>query len=349
MLPSGFLGVDIFFPLSGFLITTLLCDEWDRRRAISLSAFIARRARRLLPALVLAVGLLAILLYALRPFPASEPYDRGLLGGLLFVSNWISFTRHVFWLNGLAATWTLAEEFQFYLVWPLLLCLLLRSTMRPRLLLAMTGLAVVVLLLCDAHLWQGPRYDHYFSPVARSAELLLGAAVAFARRDPHLFSKLGAPGIAVAAALLGLALVLGDSILYSGEGPEPVSFGTALATALLIPNLLSARRSSPGVVLTAPSLRRLGTISYGLYLYHLPIILLMVRYLPHVPVPALGLIAMPVSVALAAASWRFLEAPLLRRGRRPGPASPAAPGARRRIAQAIREGTPSARSATDAA
>src|SRR5579863_6573979 len=132
ILANGFIGVDLFFALSGFLITTLLYDEWDRRAAISLRHFYERRARRLLPALVLVV--LASVVIDLCAYRLTGwPLPKKAASTFLFVNNWIAATGHSDLLGGLNPTWSLAQEEQFYLVWPLALIWMLHRKFQPRL------------------------------------------------------------------------------------------------------------------------------------------------------------------------------------------------------------------------
>ena len=145
VLPNGYVGVDLFFALSGFLITTLLYEEWDRAGRISLRRFYGRRARRLLPALglLIAVALLVdMLCYPMTGWPFAEKA----LTSLLFVNNWLAATGHAGDLGSLNPTWSLAQEEQFYLVWPLVLLLLLRRRARPQFVAALLLIAIGLLI-----------------------------------------------------------------------------------------------------------------------------------------------------------------------------------------------------------
>ena len=140
---GGFLGVDVFFVLSGFLITSLLYEEWRRTGAIRLRAFYMRRVLRLLPALILL--LLALTIYAIwLPWPDQRARLRAEIAfTLLYVANWALAFRLVPDLGFLAHAWSLAIEEQFYLVWPLALLLLLRSGVRLPRVIALVMLAIV--------------------------------------------------------------------------------------------------------------------------------------------------------------------------------------------------------------
>jgi peptidoglycan/LPS O-acetylase OafA/YrhL len=312
LLPNGYVGVDIFFPLSGFLITCLLCEEWERTGSISFGNFCARRARRLLPALLIVVALFAAVLISLEPFPSLRPVGRPVATTLLFVNNWVGLLGHAGWLGGLTATWSLAEEAQFYLVWPVLLWLLLRLRIPSQWLVGLLGLAIASLLLADPHLWQGPGHDHYFSPLTRAAELLLGCAVAIAWRSGRLVGLLSARRTGLAAtAGLGALVGLGSVAAQPNSYPKPVYFAVAICAALLIANVVVGEKSFPAPLLSAAPLRYVGRISYCLYLCHGPIDVLTYHYLGG-PVLLRAAISVPLSFAVAALSWRFVESRVLR-------------------------------------
>jgi peptidoglycan/LPS O-acetylase OafA/YrhL len=173
---NGFMGVDVFFALSGFLITTLLYEEWDRSGGFSFRRFYERRSRRLLPALFLLVGVFSILYVTADPFTgwALGPRDATTL---LFVNNWIAGFGHSTQLGALNPTWSLAQEEQFYLLWPLALWLLLRRGVSPTIVMGLL-LASAAALVVAVPLVHGadPMYSTYFSPLDRGAELLVGCA-----------------------------------------------------------------------------------------------------------------------------------------------------------------------------
>ena len=145
VLPNGYVGVDLFFALSGFLITTLLYEEWDRDGCISLRRFYGRRARRLLPALALLIAVALIVDMLCYPM-TGWPFAEKALTSLLFVNNWLAATGHAGDLGSLNPTWSLAQEEQFYLVWPLALLLLLRLRARPQLVAALLLIAIGLLV-----------------------------------------------------------------------------------------------------------------------------------------------------------------------------------------------------------
>jgi peptidoglycan/LPS O-acetylase OafA/YrhL len=317
-LPNGYLGVDIFFPLSGFLITGLLWEEWDRYRVIDIRAFYRRRARRLLPALLIVVALFVAVLVVLDPFPGLRPVSRLAASTLLFASNGVCLTGHAGWLGGLIATWTLAQEAQFYLIWPLVLLWLLARHTCGRSIALLLGFSIPALLLADMGLLHALHYSDYFSPLNRATELMLGCLAAIAWQAglvPRIFDSWWISPLALAGliGLVGLGYVARDARIY----PEPVYLGAAACAGVLILGLLRSPDTSLARALSWRPLVYVGTISYCLYLCHGPIIMLAYEYVPGRSALLDAAIAVPVSFAVAVASWRLLESRVLGRSRAP--------------------------------
>jgi peptidoglycan/LPS O-acetylase OafA/YrhL len=301
-LPAGFLGVDAFFVLSGFLITSLLVSEWDRIRTIRLGPFWARRARRLLPALLLL--LLFVVLYAQFGTPAGTYPGLRLdaLSTLFYVANWhfILIGSNYFNQTSLPSllthTWSLAVEEQFYLVWPLVVLGILKLTGRLSVLLTVSVLGALAsaaeMALLFRHGVGSTRL--YYGTDTHGQCLLVGAALAsglalFARRrsagddpggDPNGAGRgwaarsqwarrslgvLGAAGV-VAAGLLWWRASYTGSFLWEGG-----FLAAALATAAVLVSVVCAERSWLASALSVRPLRFLGRISYGLYLWHYPL------------------------------------------------------------------------------
>ena len=340
LIGQGYVGVDIFFVLSSFLITVLLLEEHERIGAMSLLRFYDGRARRLLPALATLLVAFTMLCVIVDPYPSMWPLGRVLLTTSTFANNWVATLAagrgQV--LGPLSPTWTLAEEVQFYAIWPLALWLALRLRVsEPKLLLLVVGICAASFVsaqyLRDAY----PVYNGYTSPLDRASELLLGCAVALIWRNGWASRPLRFTAARWIAAA-GLAFV----IAYPGLGERFSYLSAALLSGLLIVNLLSTDEHEPdrrgpaptrragrpvlSRVVSSRPLRYAGKLSYGIYLYHLPVYYLLWHYLPgrsHVLYAPIVLVA---TFALAAASWRAIESPIYRR--RPGSSHQGSPRAR---------------------
>jgi peptidoglycan/LPS O-acetylase OafA/YrhL len=339
LLAAGYVGVDVFLPLSGFLITALVYEEWERTGEVSLRRFYERRVRRLLPALVLLLAAYALIMVVLDPFHGQWSTGRLLATTLLFVNNWAATfaPRHGVVLGPLSPTWTLAQEGQFYLLWPPVLLGLLRLRLRPRTVLAVLTVAIVALLTAEPlveRLFAG--YNAYTSPLDRGAELLFGCVAAIVWRERLVPVPLRWP-VTGWALLAGLAFVVA-----TGKPSVPAWYLTAGAlSALLVVHLLSvpdpgcvpgspgrgrgAARSLLGLLSWRP-LAYTGRISYGIYLFHVPIYYLLWTYLPVQPAYLYWPVVFALSCGVAALSWTLVESPILRLSRPRG-------GSRRRRAR----------------
>jgi len=326
--PGGLLGVGVFFTLSGYLITDILLAQLHRRGAIRLGRFWLARARRLLPALFLM--LVVAVAWATLFGPAQPPSFRdSVLAASLYVSNWWLVFEHVSYFADfrppapLSHLWSLAIEEQFYIVWPFLLLLGARlvrdprraSGVRPRLAAATAGLAVAS-AIAMAVLYE-PSLDPsrvYYGTDTRACELLVGAALAMVWPSRSLKRDVsaGARRLLEGAGVAGL-LVIGLMVWRTGQYSPFLYQGgfalLALATALLVA-ALAHPACRLGAVLGWTPLRWIGVRSYGIYLWHYPIIVLTGP--PGVDGPDLLRDALQLAAILlvAALSWRFVEEPV---------------------------------------
>ncbi|MGK2949502.1 MAG: acyltransferase family protein [Acidimicrobiales bacterium] len=312
-LPGGFLGVDAFFTLSGFLITSLLLVEVEGHGRVRLGAFWARRARRLLPAALLLIVAMAALL------PWLDPVERGrrvpeLLASLGYVANWHFIRADLPYFDTFVDAspvrhlWSLAIEEQFYLAWPLVVAALARS--RGALVAATTvGAAMSVAAMAILHDPASPTRA-YFGTDARVHQILLGALAALAlARWPVRPGRL--PSAVGAASVLGLAWMA-----WTVDGATDWYYrgGSALAAAFTIGAIVGAEHVDGRFsrALAVGPLRGLGLVSYGLYLWHWPVIVLLGP-------DELGLQGVPlataqvaVAMAITLASYHLLEVPIRR-------------------------------------
>lgn len=326
---AGFLGVDIFFVLSGFLITSLVLDEIDRTGTISLPAFWARRIRRLVPALVVFLVTVAAITWLTASLTERDSVRGDLIATTAYVANWRFIeTSSYFNATGIESplehTWSLAIEEQFYLAWPVALVALGAASRwrRPRLaigVLASTGTLASAIML--AILWDPSAVERaYMGTDARVFEPLLGAFGAVVAASPRLRVALerrpnasiitGAMGlIGVAGLVAALWLIRPEGSIYYRGGAVFVSMMTLAIVAALWRG--DAEPLSTGLAWTP--LAWLGTISYGIYLWHWPVIVwLGVRAAtPSLPVLR-ALAAAALTVGLAAISFALVEQPLRR-------------------------------------
>ncbi len=304
---GGFTGVDVFYVISGFLITGLLIREVDSTGTIRLATFYARRLRRLLPAaLIVILATLALSTLALSTIKFQHVAGDA-VAAALYVANYRFALDSIDYLADTVASpllhyWSLAVEEQFYLFWPFLVLLTVRLLSRRWLGLVVGLVAVasfgIALVLTDI-----AQPVSFFSLPSRAWELAIGALLAIwlGRSEPRL-PKLALQG----AGVVGLALIVGSAVLIDPRLPYP-SF-TALAPTLGAAMVIVAGHASGGVgaLLASAVPRYLGRISYSLYLWHWPIITLVPQLLGRDDLLTRVALAV-VSIGVAAASTRWIE------------------------------------------
>lgn len=316
---GGFIGVDVFFVVSGFLITRLLLAERERTGTISLAGFWSRRARRLLPAacLTLVVTLVAAQ-FVLPPLQRRAVTLDGLFSAVFLANLRFSETLGDYFGNQLAETypspflhyWSLAVEEQFYLVWPVLVLLAMRVGRHPRRTLAAVATVMATASLALAVWWtpRRPEAAFYLLP-ARMCELLVGALLAIA--GPAVLAR---TPVAVRSALgwLGLVAIATATVTFSDTTPFPGSavlmpmLGTA---ALLVAGSGPGSQLGPHRLLELQPLQWIGARSYAIYLWHWPVLVLFHAYDP-TRSPIQRLVAVLASVALAHVSTELVENPV---------------------------------------
>lgn len=326
-LPGGFLGVDVFFVVSGFLITTLLQREAAARGTIDFRRFWVRRARRLVPALVVCVSVSVLVARAVH-HDLLVHVGRQVTGALTFSTNWVETGAGSSYFDQTAPQlfmnfWSLAVEEQFYLVWPLVVAGLLASAvaLRTRLGLALGAAAMSTVLMA---LWFVPGQDAtrvYYGTDTHLAGLMVGAALAFAWASPErawlgsaTWQRRRRPAIALALVVLaGLAWRLTEETTVTFRGGITLA---SLATAVLVAGLLpiGSERSLWRRIMAAPVLGWVGRRSYGIYLWHWPVIVIVGQDVRTAPgtvdyLVSRGWCAL-VTLALADLSYRFVEAPI---------------------------------------
>ena len=327
-MPGGFLGVDVFFVISGFLITSLILEEYDRSGRVSFTKFYLGRARRLLPAvavLLIAVGLAVLIVYQ----DALSAFREDALATVFYVNNWwyIFVDQSYFESVGrpplLKHLWSLSVEEQFYLIWPVFALLLMRSGGRPlvrRLALALaiaSTLWMAVLSIRNGYPVDADPSRAYFGTDSHSMGLLVGAALATMWRPGRLSTQVprGAQlvitgiGVASLAAVIGFYLFVGEFTpwLYRGGFLALAFFTTALIAAVTHP------ASFLGPALGTGILRYIGRRSYGIYLWHWPIFMVT---RPGIDVewsePVTFVVRIALTLVIAELSYRLVEMPIRR-------------------------------------
>jgi len=320
---GGFLGVDVFFALSGFLITRLLAEEFQKTGSISLKDFYIRRARRLLPAM-LAVVVLSVVVTAILVQDAATKTRQDAVAALGYISNWwFIFSEQSYFQSWgrpplLQHLWSLAIEEQFYVIWPIVAGAVLKSV---------GGYFLVVIALLGSFAssawmaWMAWHRDYpetadasraYFGTDTHSMGLLLGSALGAAGRSAEFVAvpslKLWMPKVSAAALLLLIA-----SFYLIGENSRALYLGGFLAVSIVTVVLIysTTHHSNPtSVLLSSGMFRWVGDRSYGLYLWHWPIYALT---RPGVDIPLTGaacaVLRLALTVIVAQASYVLLETP----------------------------------------
>ena len=319
---GGFIGVEVFFVVSGFLITSLLLEEAEENHSVALKQFWYRRARRLLPALF--VMLVAVSAWALL----FSDYKVGqlrhdFLSAVLYFSNWwqVFFSDVPYFAPKdpplLRHLWSLAVEEQWYLLWPFAFIALLRwRRSRARAAQTLVGVAVAIMVL-TALLYSGANPDRvnflYLSTLTRSTGLLLGAAGALLWRPwtmtgrarvaeiPERTLTAAAGGSSVLLAVLAVSLTVDGAFLYRG-GLVLVTLSSLVLVATAVhPNAIGVQR-----IFGSRPLVEVGKRSYGLYLWHWPIFL----FAGARDSAGKFLFAMVITIAVTEASYRLIEEPI---------------------------------------
>ncbi|QND63845.1 acyltransferase [Mesorhizobium loti] len=306
---NGYLGVDIFFVISGYLITSLLCDERRRTGTVSILGFYERRVRRIVPALVFVVASTTVGAWFLLTPIRMEEFAGSVVATFTFSANfWFLAQTHYFSTAAdqqpLLHLWSLGVEEQFYVLFPLLILLTIRASDRT-LAFGIAGLAAASLMLGQIVSMMSPDAAFY-RPDTRAWQLLIGSVCAFVTiKNVPYRETVSIFGI----ALIGLSLF----VLPGPVAPNLLSVPICLGTAFVL--VSATARSGVGRALAAPGVTNIGLISYSLYLWHQP--LLALARIQHMGAlsPAMSFWILLVSAILAIATWHFVEAPFRNRGR----------------------------------
>lgn len=316
---GGYVGVDIFFVLSGYLITSIIILDLEKK-TFSLLKFYERRARRILPALFFV--LIAFLPVGILLLPASEleNFLQSIIATLTFSSNFLFWSQSGYFdiaseMNPLLHTWSLAIEEQFYLIFPILFILLWKAG--PRLLtIILFGLLISSLVLAHWTSTHMPSAGFFLLPT-RFWELLLGASAALLISRPRFSEILAYPSIQIAMQSLGVILITSAVLLFNSETPAP-SFYTLIPTIGVCLIIIFQEKTLITKFLSHKILVFLGLISYSAYLFHQPILVFSKYFLgndlrglglPINPTLELNFLLVVLTFFIAYFSWRFIENP----------------------------------------
>jgi peptidoglycan/LPS O-acetylase OafA/YrhL len=322
---GGVISVNVFFVLSGFLITTLLLKEWEGSGTIRLLSFWARRARRLLPALFLLLIGVALYIRIFAPNGTQSQFRGDALSTLLYFGNWHqifsgqSYFALVSAPSPVLHTWSLAIEEQFYLVWPLVVLGLLKLWRSTRVLLAAAVLGVLSSAVAMAALYR-PGIDPsrlYYGTDTRAQDILVGAVVGILllHRPSSHAPKMRVRGSLIAAG--GMVVFAWEWLTVTGASMWLYRGGFLvcdLAVGIVIMGVTLAPDGLPARALSLQPLTYVGRISYGLYLWHWPVFLVVDHARSGLSGWDLFALRSAVTFAIAIASWHLVEQPIRRIG-----------------------------------
>ena len=332
---GGYLGVDFFFVLSGFLITSLLVGEWGETRHLALRSFWARRAKRLLPAVMVLLVVLSAYTFFGGPSIDAATFRWDEIATLFYYANWHLILTHQSYFalfqapSPLKHTWSLAIEEQFYVFWPLILMVTFwlarrrvhtRGTFPRRTALILTAALAIVSAADMAILYRHGADPSrvYYGTDTRSFELFIGAVLAVLiteRRDhsPRTRRLLHAIGPVAAVILAGLWVTAGDNrgnpSAWMYEGGLVVA---GVLAAVVIASVAQSDSGPLGGILSVGPLRWIGRISYGLYLWHWPAYVLITDVTTGLTGPALLVARLAATVFAATTSYYLVERPVRR-------------------------------------
>lgn len=316
-LTGGYVGVDVFFVISGFLISSHLLREITTTGRIRLARFYARRVRRLLPAAFVVLAFIIVASYLLIPYPRWESNAQEAMASALYFENWLLAAKSVDYSQLTAAVslsqhyWSLSVEEQFYLFWPLLLLLLFKIPVR-RALFGSTLLIGLASLGFSVYFTAVSKSQAYFVTPVRVWEFAIGAVIALGG------ARFILPRIAAnVASLLGIAAIVSAALVFNDHTafPGAAAMLPAVGTGLVIAAGTHPRRQWHTELSSSPPVQMLGNISYSLYLWHWPLIVLAPFAFPSALAAGaltfplrLGILA--VSLAVAYLSKRLIEDPV---------------------------------------
>ncbi|MBM7829599.1 peptidoglycan/LPS O-acetylase OafA/YrhL [Agromyces cerinus] len=316
--PAGYMGVDVFFVVSGFLITGLLLRDAERRGRISLRTFYLRRARRILPAALIVLAAVSVLTIALVPQREWRSWFREIVASALYYENWqLAIDSQIPRRADLESTpvqhfWSLSVEEQFYLFWPLLLIVAIwfaarRGVGSRRVLLPLLGAVTAASFVhCIVLTVQEPALA-YFSTFTRMWEFGVGGLLALVAATPLR----GHEPLRAAVSIAGLVVIVVPIVAFRSPDyfPGAIVLAPVVGTLAVIWAGMPQLAWSPARLAALPPVQWMGDVSYSLYLWHWPIFMF-VPYLTGLPSPPwLMVLLVAFSFLVAGLSKRYIEDP----------------------------------------
>ena len=330
-LPGGYIGVDVFFAISGFLMTSHLFGQVERTGRVALGRFYSRRIRRLLPASLLVLLVIGVTTLFFVPVRLWTTIGQNLIASALYVENWSLVANSVDYLGASSTSiptqhfWSLAVEEQFYLIWPVLLILaaflFARSRPERRRFVVTIVVAAAGLLSLVYSIW-ATDYDQpsaFFNTLTRIWEFALGGIAALVL--PQIRIR---PVLSVVLSWIGLAGILVSSFIYRDSSPFPgwIAAVPVVATLLVIAGGDQRMPLSPSALFRLRPVQFIGDISYSIYLWHWPLIVLLPIVFAHAITTPTRFAIIAASLVLGWLSKRFVEDPLRSNRIRPEAAAP---------------------------
>lgn len=321
---GGYIGVDVFFVISGYLITSHIVRELESNGTISLSRFYARRIRRLLPAAMLVLAVTAVATAFLVPAERARGFLTEVVASAVYVENWVLAANATdYFAAGEPASpvqhyWSLSVEEQFYLIWPLLFLLVAvlgarwaRGPLRRRLILTMGVVFAASLVYSVVVTSTSPQFAYFATP-AHAWEFAAGGLLALV--PATVTSRIaGRPNLSAAVQWTGLVLVVGSMFLFTGATPVPgaIALIPVAGTIAIIVAGASKAVWSPTPLMAWRPTQFVGDVSYSMYLWHWPLIVLVPYFLAHGLTTTDKLLILAATVALAWATRKGIESPVI--------------------------------------
>ena len=306
---GGFVGVDVFFVISGYLITTVLIEDLENKR-FSIVNFYERRARRILPALFFIMILCVPFAWILLSGPSLLKFGNGLIGVSLFLSNVVFWRQKGYFdqsseLNPILHTWSLAVEEQYYVLFPIFLVLAWRFG-KNRVFWMIVLMAAISLLLSEWG-WRNKGTANFYLAPTRAWELLAGSIAAFVIHNRGVQKN-------NLLALLGLAAIIFSIFSYNESTPFPSVYALVPVLGVILIVLYAEKETLAAKFLSTKVFVSTGLISYSVYLWHQPVFAFFRIYTNQISLHwLLTLVLIIITFLLSYVSWRFVEKPFRNR------------------------------------